>query len=61
MPLDATREDPADVLFKALTSAPIREDFPYNEPDDIDAIRAARPADHAARGCAAQRTNCAAA
>ena len=49
MPLDATREDLADVLFKALTSAPIREDFPYNEPDDIDAIRAARPADHAAR------------
>lgn len=43
LPLGATREELADTLFNALTSAPLRPDYPYQEPDELDAIRAARP------------------
>ncbi|MGI6172312.1 MAG: ADP-ribosylglycohydrolase family protein [Christensenellales bacterium] len=43
MPKSAYREDLADILFRALTTAPIRADYPYIEPDDLCEIRAARP------------------
>ena len=43
LPRSAVREQLGDVMYRALTSAPMREDFPYCEPDDIGAILAARP------------------
>lgn len=43
LPRGAVREQLGDVMYRALTDAPMREDFPYYEPDDIDAILAARP------------------
>ena len=39
------REELANTLYKALMDAPIRADFPYSEPSDLEGIRAARPAD----------------
>jgi len=43
LPPGPVREELADILFKALTGAPIRADYPYVEPDDLGAIRAERP------------------
>lgn len=43
LPLDATREELAHTLHTALTSAPMRSDYRYLEPDRLDWIRAARP------------------
>jgi len=39
------REELANVLYKALMDAPIKADFPFIEPNDLEDIRAARPAD----------------
>ena len=39
------REELANVLYKALMDAPIKADYPYVEPSDLEGIRAARPAD----------------
>ena len=36
----------ADQLFALTCDAPMRADYPYNEPSDIEGIRAARPARH---------------
>ena len=36
----------ADQLFALTCDAPMRADYPYNEPSDIEGIRAARPAWH---------------
>ena len=44
LPLSPLREELADALFAALTSAPLRPDYPYQEPDALEDIRAARPA-----------------
>ena len=44
LPMGEVREELAHVFFKAMTDAPIRADYPYEEPDDLPAIRAARPA-----------------
>lgn len=44
LPLGAAREELAHALHAALTGAPMRPDYPYFEPDELDAIRAARPA-----------------
>ena len=48
--LDATpvREALADIFYKAVMEAPIREGYPYVEPSDLEGIRAARPADRLA-------------
>ena len=43
LPLGEAREELADVFFKIMESAPMRADYPYEEPDDLEAIRAARP------------------
>ena len=43
LPLSPLREDMADLLFRALTTAPMRPDYPYTEPDDLQSIRALRP------------------
>ena len=43
LPESALREELADALYPALTQAPIRADYPYDEPDDIDEIRSKRP------------------
>ncbi|MBO4297884.1 MAG: ADP-ribosylglycohydrolase family protein [Clostridia bacterium] len=48
LPLGVEREELADVFFKIVTAAPIRADYPYVEPDELEAIRAARPADRPA-------------
>ena len=42
------REELANILYKALMDAPLRADFPYVEPSDLEGIRAARPADRKA-------------
>ncbi len=39
------REELAHIFFKAVMECPIREDYPYVEPSDLEGIRAARPAD----------------
>ena len=44
LPMGEVREELAHVFFKAMTDAPMRADYPYEEPDDLPAIRAARPA-----------------
>lgn len=43
LPLGDLREAAADIFLKAVMDAPIRADFPYVEPDDLDGIRAQRP------------------
>ena len=45
--LDATpiREELANIFYKAIMEAPIKPDYPYAEPSDLEGIRAARPAD----------------
>lgn len=43
LPKGEAREELANVFFKIMTDAPIRADYPYEEPDDLEAIRAARP------------------
>ena len=45
LPLGPMREELADVFFRAVDGMPLRPDYPYCEPDDLDAIRAARPAE----------------
>ena len=39
------REELANTLYKALMDTPIRTDYPYIEPSDLEGIRAARPAE----------------
>ena len=39
------REELADVFFRAVSEAPMRADYPYVEPNDLQSIRAARPKD----------------
>lgn len=34
----------ADILYEKIVKAPQRADYPYNEPSELDAIRALRPA-----------------
>lgn len=41
----AVREELANVFYRAVMEAPIRADYPYVEPSDIEGIMAARPAD----------------
>lgn len=43
LPAGPVREDCADVLFKAMMDAPMKEGYPYVEPSDLEGIRAARP------------------
>jgi ADP-ribosylglycohydrolase/plasmid stabilization system protein ParE len=43
LPIGEAREEIADALFRAISQAPIREDFPYTEPDDLLKIRLCRP------------------
>ena len=43
LPASALREELADALWPALTKAPLRPDYPYDEPDDLSGIRALRP------------------
>ena len=42
MPMNDKRVRMADVLYDLITEAPVREDYAYNEPDELDAIRALR-------------------
>jgi ADP-ribosylglycohydrolase len=37
------REELANLFYRAVTEAPIRADYPYVEPSDLEGIRAARP------------------
>ena len=39
------REELANTFYKAVMDAPIRADYPYCEPSDLEGIRAARPAE----------------
>ncbi len=39
------REELAHIFYKAVMEAPIKADYPYIEPSDLEGIRAARPAD----------------
>ncbi|MCQ2423709.1 MAG: ADP-ribosylglycohydrolase family protein [Clostridia bacterium] len=39
MPVGEAREDMADVLFRLVQGAPVRPDFPYEEPSTLDGIR----------------------
>ena len=43
LPAGPVREDCADVLFKAMLEAPVKEGYPYLEPSDLEGIREARP------------------
>ena len=43
MPEGPVRDDCADVLFKAMLDAPMKEGYPYVEPSDLKGIREARP------------------
>ena len=43
LPPGALREELADALWPALTKAPLKPDYPYDEPDDLSGIRALRP------------------
>lgn len=42
MPDGKEKEDIADILFSIITNADIREGYKYNEPSDIDGIKALR-------------------
>lgn len=42
MPLDENKEKMADVLFDIVQNSPMREDYPYIEPSDLESIFAAR-------------------
>lgn len=44
LPLGPVREELADIFFKAMLAAQQRPDYPYDEPSELSAIRAARPA-----------------
>ena len=43
LPEGEGREELSNVFYEIMMRAPIRADYPYDEPDDLDAIRAARP------------------
>ena len=43
LPVGEAREELADVFFRIMRDAPRRPDYPYEEPDELTAIRAARP------------------
>ena len=43
LPDGVIREELANVFFEAMQRAPMRADYPYVEPDALDAIQAARP------------------
>lgn len=47
LPRTPIREELADVFWKAIVSAPMRVDYPYQEPSDLPGIQAARPANRA--------------
>ena len=42
------REELANIFYRAVMEAPIRADYPYVEPSDLEGIMAARPADRMA-------------
>ena len=48
LPMGEAREELANVFFRIMMDAPLRADFPYVEPDDIETIRAERPEDRQA-------------
>ena len=50
LPDGVIREELANVFFEAMQSAPMRADYPYVEPDALDAIQAARPENRPALG-----------
>lgn len=43
LPRNAAREELADTLYRILRDAPLRADYPYHEPSDLEGILAARP------------------
>ena len=43
LPLGEAREELANVFYRIMMDAPMRPDYPYEEPDGLEAIRAARP------------------
>ena len=45
LPRGREKEEEADRLFSLFREAPMRKDYPYREPSEIDAIRAERPKD----------------
>lgn len=44
MPRCAEKARLADILYELIVKAPQRADYPYNEPSELEAIRALRPA-----------------
>ncbi len=49
LPMGEVREELANVFFRAMMDAPMRAGYPYEEPDDLEGIRAARPAERFSR------------
>ena len=45
LPLGAMRESAAELFHDAVMELPVRPDFPYDEPNSLEEIKAARPAD----------------
>ncbi len=43
LPMGEAREELSNVFFRIMLNAPMRPDYPYREPDGLEAIRAARP------------------
>ena len=56
LPDGVIREELANVFFEAMQSAPMRADYPYVEPDALDAIQAARPESRPALGAVSAET-----
>ena len=56
LPDGVIREELANVFFEAMQSAPMRADYPYVEPDALDAIQAARPENRPALGAVSADT-----
>ena len=56
LPDGVIREELANVFFEAMQSAPMRADYPYVEPDALDAIQAARPENRPALGAVSAET-----
>ena len=44
LPLGAMRESAAELFHDAVMELPVRPDFPYDEPNSLEEIKAARPA-----------------
>ena len=43
LPEGKAREELSNIFYEIMKDAPLRADYPYVEPDDLDAIRATRP------------------